>query len=141
MSNQLDSERNAPKLDSFGESLLTHLIPFTKSYAYDGELQLSDLIDSESANTTQEFFLIYSGKASVETIVHDLSSNTRSSRLVSSFDLIETSTYQDTIPSPYKSIVFRCPLKCILIVVNGSFKFMDICASYISRANFLIVNY
>lgn len=70
MNNQLDSECYAPELDILGESFLTHLIPFTKSYAYDGELQLLDLIDSKIANATQDFFLLYSGKASVETIVH-----------------------------------------------------------------------
>jgi hypothetical protein len=74
------------ELDILGRIFLKHLLPFTKTYAYDGELQLFDLLDSEM-NATQTF-LIYSGKESIETIV-DPQSTIDIPAFISSFDIIE----------------------------------------------------
>jgi hypothetical protein len=73
------------ELDVLGSSFLKDLIPFTKTYAYDGELQLFDLIDSLTSNAT-EYFLLYSGEESIETIIN---TQTKPIIHISSFDAAE----------------------------------------------------
>lgn len=87
MNHQFDADRYVRGLDILDRTFLNDLIPFAKTYAYDGELQLFDLLDSENSNES-EYFLLYSGKKSIETIVNS-KPTLDIPTFISSFDITE----------------------------------------------------
>ncbi|KAJ5328669.1 hypothetical protein N7452_009059 [Penicillium brevicompactum] len=86
MNRQFNSDHHVFELDILDRGFLNNLLPFTKAYAYDGERQMRDIIDSETSNAT-DHFILYSGKESIKTIVSQ--SPVDIPKFISSFDIKE----------------------------------------------------
>ncbi|KAJ5246655.1 hypothetical protein N7468_001638 [Penicillium chermesinum] len=71
------------EMDILDHSFLNDLVPFTKTFSYDGEHQLNNLLDSEFSERTA-YFLLRSGKKSIESIIKSVETYS-----ISSFDITE----------------------------------------------------